>query len=88
MNSANSCSFKTSKDLFKRLETIALFAQPFERRGQGCSQFVDALQRVVEGDDGAVARVVFHIVDHIFGSKPFRVVARDEVPHHNLVFLP
>ena len=47
-------------------------------------QLVDTLQRVVEGDDGAITRVPFNIIDDILCGEPFGVVAGDEVPHHDL----
>ena len=59
--------------------------KPLETLGEGGTQFVDALQRVVEGDDGAIARVLLYVIDDVLGRHPFGVVACDKVPHHNLV---
>ena len=39
----------------------------------------------MEGDDGTIADVPLHIIDDILGGHPFRIVASDEVPHHNLI---
>ena len=68
------------------LKGVALILEPLERLWQGGAQLVDTLQRVVEGDDGAVARVPFYIIDDILCGEPFGIVACDEVPHHDLVF--
>ena len=54
--------------------------------GQGSAEFVDAFQRIVEGDNRAVARVLFYIIDHIISREPLGIVAGHEVPHHDLVF--
>ena len=83
--SRTSCSSRTSL-LGEGLEGVALVLEPLERRGEGGAQFVDALQRVVEGDDGAIARVPLYIIDDILGRHPFGVVAGDKVPHDDLVF--
>ena len=46
-------------------------------------QFVDALQGVVEGDDAAITCIAAHVLIDIVGGEPLRVVACDEVPHHD-----
>ena len=68
------------------LEGVALVLEPLQTLWEGGAQFVDTFQRVVEGDDGAIARVPLYIVDDILGRHPFGVVAGDKVPHDNLVF--
>lgn len=49
-------------------------------------QFVDAFERVVKSDNRAVAHVSFDVVEYVFGSHPFRVIARNYVPHHHFIF--
>ena len=71
--------------LFKDLEVVALFAEPFDALGEGGAEFVDGFKGVVEGDDAAVAGVALHVVDDVLGGQPFGVVAGDEVPHDDLV---
>ena len=44
-------------------------------------QFVDALERVVEGDDATWTRVLFHVFQHLVGCETVGVVACHEVPH-------
>lgn len=39
----------------------------------------------MEGDDGSGTRVALHIVEHLLGVEPFAVVARHNVPHHQLI---
>ena len=39
----------------------------------------------MEGDDAAIARIAFHVVEDILSCHPFGIVARDKVPHDNLV---
>ena len=69
--------------LHKCLELIALLLEPFDGAGQGRMEFVDALQRVVESDDATVAGIATNVLVDVVGSEPFRVVACDEIPHHN-----
>ena len=76
----------SGRGLVEDLEGIALVAQPLDRGGEGGVELVDGFQRVVEGNDGAITRVPLYIINHIFGRHPLRVVAGDEIPHHNLVF--
>ena len=73
-------------ELWENLESIALGFKPYYAFGEGGTKLVDALQRVVEGDDGAVAGIFLHVVYHVFGSEKAGVVARYEVPHHDFVF--
>lgn len=70
-----------SELFIKHLELIALLLQPFDAAWQCCAQFVDAAQRVVEGDDGAVAHVTFDIFEDIISIEASGVVACDKVPH-------
>ena len=69
----------------ENLKLILLFLEPLDALRQGGAELVDRLQRVVEGDDRAVARVALHVVEHTLARHPLGVVARHEVPHHNLV---
>ena len=62
-------------ELGEDLEGVALGAEPLDRGGQGGAELVDRLQRVVEGDDGAVARELLDIVDHILCRQPLGIVA-------------
>ena len=39
----------------------------------------------MEGDDAAIARIAFHVVEDILSRHPFGIVARDKVPHDDLV---
>jgi len=63
------------------LEGIALLLEPLDAARQGGLELVDAAQGVVEGDDGAVAGVLAHIVEHLVCRKMCGVVACDEIPH-------
>ena len=71
--------------LIKHLKLVAFCLKPFDCFGQGVVEFVDTLERVVEGDNGSVASVAFHIVEHVFGSHPFRIVACDKIPHDDAI---
>ena len=62
-------------------ELIALRLEPFDGLGQGGLEFVDALEGVVKGDDGAVAGVALHVVDDFVGGEEAAVVTGDDVPH-------
>ena len=44
-------------------------------------EFVDALERVVEGDDAAVAGVALHVPEHIVWREAAAIVACDHIPH-------
>ena len=69
------------------LKLVSLCLQPFDGAGQGGAEFVDAFQRVVEGDDGAVAGIAADIVIDVVGGEPLGIVAGDEVPHDDSVAL-
>ena len=69
--------------LVEGLELIALALQPLQAHGQCRLQFVDALEGVMEGDDGPVACVFTNVLEHLVGIQACGVVARDEVPHDN-----
>ena len=53
--------------LWENLESIALGFKPHYAFGEGGAKLVDTLQRVVEGDDRAVAGIFLHVVYHVFG---------------------
>ena len=48
-------------------ERIALGLEPFEGGREGCAEFVDAFQGVVEGDDGTIAGVALDVVEDVVG---------------------
>ena len=73
-------------ELWENLESIALGFKPYYAFGEGGAKLVDTFQRVVEGDDGAVAGIFLHVVYNVFSSEKAGVVARYEVPHHDFVF--
>lgn len=54
----------------ERAELVALIPQPSQRLGQGVVQFLNAFERIVEGYDGAVSGVAFHIVYYVVGCHP------------------
>ena len=72
--------------LVENLEFVALAFEPFKTARESRLEFVDALQGVVERDDGAVAGIEFHILHHVVSGEQFRVVACYKVPHHDFVF--
>ncbi len=69
------------------LKGVALLLEPLDALGKGGAQLFDGFERVVEGDDGAIAGIALHVVHHVVGGEPLGVVARDEVPHHHLIAL-
>ena len=69
--------------LVKHLEFIPFIAEPFDTFGEYLLQFVNTSQGIVEGDDGTIACVILHILEHLFGSESFRVVACNQIPHHD-----
>ena len=73
--------------VWEQFELVALVFKPLQRFRQGCPELVDALERVVEGDDGTVAGITLHVVYHIISRQPFGVISGDEVPHHYTVVL-
>ena len=70
--------------LWESFENVALVFEPLERIRKGCAKFVNRLQRVVEGDNGTIARVPLYIISDIFCRQPFGIVAGDKIPHHDL----
>ena len=64
-----------------------MFLEVADGCGEGVLELLDALQGIVEGDDGAVAAVVHHIPEDVEGIEVAGVVARHEVPHHDGVTL-
>ena len=69
--------------LVKDLEGIALLLEPLDATWQYLLEFVDATEGIMEGDDGTVAGVAFHVLKDLLCSQTFGVVASDHVPHDN-----
>ena len=64
-----------------------MLLEPLDALGKGGAQLFDGFERVVEGDDGAIAGIALHVVHHVVGGEPLGVVARNEIPHHHLIAL-
>ena len=64
---------------------VAVVAQPLQSFGQGMLQLVDALERIVEGDDAARACISLYVLEHFLGRKAVAIVARDHVPHDDTI---
>ena len=73
---------------FYHFKFIALLLKVTERCRECIAQFLDRLQRVVEGDDRTIASIEHHIAEHIEGIEQVGIVTCHEVPHHNLVLAP
>ena len=69
--------------LVEHLEFVAFITQPFDALRKNLLEFVDASEGIVEGDDGAITRVVLYILIHLFSREAFGVVACNQVPHHD-----
>ena len=69
----------------ENLELVAILLQPLDGFGQREMEFVDTFEGIVEGDDGTIAGIAPHIVEHPLGRHPFGVVAGHQVPHHDAV---
>ena len=71
--------------LIEYLELIALLLQPFYRLRQGGLEFVNTLQRVVEGNYRTISSVSLHILKHLVGREAAGIVASDKVPHYDCI---
>ena len=48
-------------------------------------QLVDALKRIVKGNDRPVAGISLDIVEHVLGCYPLGIVAGDDIPHDDAI---
>ena len=69
------------------LEPVALLEEPFDGPGHRPAHIPLGLEGIVEDEDGAVARIAFHVLQDLLGREVRTVIARHDVPHHDAVRL-
>ena len=73
--------------LLHPFEPVALLEEPFNGPGHRPAHIPLGFEGIVEDEDGAVARIAFHVRQDLLGREARTVIARHDVPHHDAVRL-